>query len=100
MLNSEQLQKALEGLPADRITREYIESRIERIEYLILDDRSTLCTITIDNGFRVRGISACAAPENFNQLIGEKVAYDDAFKELWAPFGFMLVEKLHQEKQQ
>jgi Phage protein (N4 Gp49/phage Sf6 gene 66) family len=53
----------------------------------------TIGSITLDNGYSVRGESACVNPENYNQQIGEKIAYDNAFRQLWPLFGFLLAEK-------
>ena len=47
----------------------------------------------LDNGFSVSGESACVNPENYNQQIGEKIAFDNAFRQLWPLFGFLLAEK-------
>ena len=32
-------------------------------------------------------------PENYNEEIGNKIAYDNAFRQLWPLFGFLLAEK-------
>lgn len=53
----------------------------------------TLCQITLDNGFSVRGESACVNPANYNREIGEKISFDNAFRQLWPLFGFLLAEK-------
>lgn len=83
----------------NRITREYIQDRIEDVSYLILplDRRCTVCQITLDNGFTVRGESICVDPDNFEEKVGRKVAYDNAFQQLWKLFGFMLTEDLYRE---
>ncbi len=54
----------------------------------------TLCVLVLSNGFTVLGKSACAHPENFNQEIGRKVAYDDAFDQCFGLLGFELKSKL------
>lgn len=40
----------------------------------------------------MRGESACVNPANYDQEIGERIAYDNAFSKLWAFFGFVLAE--------
>lgn len=53
------------------------------------------CIITMKNGFAVTGKpSAAVCPENDNPTMGEGVAYDNAFKEIWPLMGFALKEKL------
>lgn len=92
MLNDEQLAQKLNECPAPRVTKEQIESRIAKTEYLRVGETVTICNITLDNGFSVRGESACVNPENYDQAIGERIAYDQAFGKLWPHFGFLLSE--------
>lgn len=98
LLTNEELGAALMKSPAERVTKEYIESRITSAEFTKLGETVTLCNIVIDNGFSVRGESACVNPENYNRAIGERVAHDQAFGKLWAFFGFLLAETGHQKK--
>lgn len=102
MLNDQQLQDALNASPAPRVTKEYVESRISSviITQLPFAETVTVCSITLDNGYSVRGESACVDPKNFDKDIGERIAYDNAFRQLWPLFGFLLAEKLMQSKQQ
>ena len=74
------------------MTKEGIESRIFGKSWLRFNDTVTICSITLDNGFSVRGESACVNPANYNQEIGEKIAYDNAFNKLWPLYGFLLAE--------
>jgi hypothetical protein len=52
----------------------------------------TVCVLTLTNNFTVTGESACVSPENFDEEIGRKVAYDNAKDKLWALLGFSLAE--------
>lgn len=93
VISNEELEKKLGETPAERVTKEYMESRIAGApQFIRIDETVTLCHIKLDNGFSVRGESACVKVENYNQEIGEKLAYDSAFSKLWAFFGFMLAE--------
>lgn len=76
----------------NKITKEYIESRIEDVTYMV-KDTLTICIITLDNGFKEMGESACVDPANFNKELGEKYAYEKTVSKLWSPFGFALCEK-------
>lgn len=98
---------------APRITREIMEAEIE-IRYFVRGDDAvcvqddtavtfgavgrlrcmTLCFVVLRSGFIVVGKSACASPENYNKEIGEKIAYEDAIRQMWEPFGFYLKQKL------
>ena len=60
-------------------------------------DLLTICIITMKNGFRQIGKAAPADPRNFDRRIGERYAYEDAFKGLWHLEGYLLCEKLATE---
>ena len=92
MLNDTELTAAIDATTAPRVTKEGIESRIKGTEFLKIGETVTLANITLDNGFSVRGKSACVNAANYRQEICEKIAYDNAFKQLWAFFGFALAE--------
>jgi hypothetical protein len=96
MLTDQELDAALVTSPAPRVTKSYITNRISELDgvtFTHLLPTVTLCSITLDNGYSVRGESACVNPENYNKEIGEKIAYDNAFQKLWPLFGFLLAEK-------
>jgi Phage protein (N4 Gp49/phage Sf6 gene 66) family len=93
LITNERLDELLAASPAERVTQEYMESRIANTEFHRLDETVTICSITLDNGYSVRGESACVNPENYIRHIGEKIAYDNAFREFWPLFGFLLAEK-------
>lgn len=54
----------------------------------------TVCILVLDNGFTIVGKSAPASPENFDKDYGEKLAYEDAIRQLWPLEGYLLREKL------
>ena len=85
------------GLNAPRLTPAHIDSAIKDISYHRLTDVLTVCVLTLMNGFTVTGESACASPENYNQEIGNKVAFDNAREKIWMLEGYLLKEKLYQK---
>ncbi len=93
LITNEKLEELLAASPAERVTPEYIKSRIAATTFTRIGETVTHCRIVLDNGFSVSGESACVNPENYNQQIGEKIAYDNAFRQLWPLFGFLLAEK-------
>jgi hypothetical protein len=98
MLTNEQRDSLLESRPERTVTKEQIESRIKSAEYSIhAGSTLTICVLTLENGFTVVGKSACAHAGNFNKELGEKIAYDDAFKQIWALEGYLLREALYLE---
>lgn len=54
----------------------------------------TLCALVMTNGFTVIGKSTPASPENFNEKVGQKFAYEDAIRQLWPLMGFALRDRL------
>lgn len=54
----------------------------------------TICILVMKNGFVVVGKSAPASPANFNRALGQKLAYEDAIRQLWPLEGYALRERL------
>ena len=59
----------------------------------------TFCVPRLKNGFTVTGESACASPENFDEEIGRKIARENAVNKVWMLEGYLLKQRLHEEKQ-
>lgn len=93
------------GLTAPRITPADIEANIARefffsaadgahaatgIEIAQSDSLSllTFCVLVLRNGFTVTGESACASPENFDPVIGRKIARQNAINKIWPLMGY------------
>lgn len=82
----------------NRVTLDSISEKITKVEYHRIPGTTlTLCVLTMENGFTVTGESACADPANFDQAMGESIAYDNAFDKLWALEGYLLKEMMHRE---
>lgn len=58
----------------------------------------TFCVLVLKNGFTVTGESACASPENFDAEIGRKIARQNAVNKIWLLEGYLLKQRLHEEK--
>jgi hypothetical protein len=114
------------GLTAPRLTPDLIESKIARMNFIngtatngrpnkfgmkkeygkwkpVFDNKVdealsclTICVLVLENGFTVVGESACASPENFDQEIGEEIAYKNALEKIWMLEGYLLKERLHE----
>lgn len=72
-----------------RVTEDYIKSCIADVSYLN-DGQTTVCLLTLDNGFKVIGTSTPADPRNYDADVGQTYAYENAFKQLWPLLGFRL----------
>ena len=83
---------------APRVTPEEVDAAVIKQEFTLLPDgRTTVCTLTLDNGFTVHGESSCVRIENFDEGIGRSVASKNAENEVWKFLGFRLAERLHRE---
>jgi len=117
MSNTEQqIEQEIQSknLNAPRITPEHIDLKIKAVYYSnplqgvdIATAREsgdywsllclTFCTIVLENGFTVTGESACASPDNFDEAVGQKIAYDNARNKIWQLEGYLLKEYLHKQ---
>lgn len=88
------LQEALDKAPSRiRVTQEAIDSRIKDVSFLRLPGTTvTICNVTLDSGYSVRGESACVDQANFNEDVGQTIALRNAKEQLWPLFGFLLAE--------
>lgn len=77
-----------------RVTEESIKAKIASVEYLSPKPFTTLCVITMKNGWVSTGFSAPADVRNFDAEVGERYAYDNAFKPLWQLEGYLLRDQL------
>lgn len=100
------------------VTKESIEAKIKSVIYLnvgagveatdggvteqdVIDNLNlvTLCVIILENGFKVEGVSACVDPTNYNEEIGRKCAYENAFEKIWQLEGYMLRQAMYEDAQ-
>lgn len=97
MINEQQAAELQASRKFPAVTKESIEAKIKSTDFSVhAGSTLTVAVVTLENGFTVVGKSACASPENFNKALGEKYAYDDAFKKIWALEGYLLREKIYQ----
>lgn len=92
-LGQAQLEVSKKTFP--RVTEQSIKARIADVEYVLTSKLLTIAIITMDNGFMVTGVSAAADTRNFDADIGQRYAFDNAFKQLWQLEGYLLREKLN-----
>jgi hypothetical protein len=59
----------------------------------------TLCVLELRNGFVIIGKSACVNAANFNADTGQRLAREDAVKQVWPFLGFRLADTRMSEPQ-
>lgn len=78
----------------NRITMGDILAAVVKADYTILGDTTTtICQLTLTNGYTVIGKSACIDKALFDKTIGEKVAWNDALERVWELEGYLLQQK-------
>lgn len=85
---------------APRVSEESIKTKIASVHYetLVMGETiGTLCIITMKNGWISTGFTAPADTRNFDKDVGQRYAYDNAFKPLWQLEGYLLRERLAAE---
>lgn len=71
---------------------------IKDAKYMKIGQKTTICLITLDNGYEVVGSSACLDLSSYNFEIGKEFAREDAIKKLNTINGFLLTEHMHLAK--
>ena len=79
-------------LDAPRLNPQHIETLAlsAEIEYHVFHGTQTVCSLCLPNGFTVIGQSAPVSPENFNEAIGQRAAWQNARDKLWELEGYLL----------
>jgi hypothetical protein len=96
--SEQQTESALKaaGKNAPRLQPQDIDGVIVGESYVVLPSgRTTICELTLANGFTVRGESSCVSIENFDLEIGRKLAREKAREQIWQLEGYRLAETLH-----
>lgn len=81
---------------APRLTPEEIEETIVKAEYVTFDTL-TVCVLTLKNGTKITGESACVYPENFDEELGRKIARGKAVGKIWSLEGYLLAQRRHED---
>lgn len=88
--------RAEKRMSAPRVTSHDVNNAIREEQYIVLPDgRTTICMLTLDNGFTVRGESSCVSIENFDPIQGQAIARQNAQDKVWQLLGFRLADRLH-----
>lgn len=81
------------------LTIEKLEEQIASVDYATFGETGIHCTITLVNGYTVTGESSCIDPTIFNEDIGKKIAYKNAFDKLWFLLRYNEKQRWYEETQ-
>ena len=65
------------------LTEEQIKNQIDSVVFQKIWKKTTLCLMTLKNGFEIVTSSSCIDPENYDQEIWEKISEEKAMDKLW-----------------
>lgn len=102
-VNDERIEQEIQakGLTGPRVMPQDIEANIVTRQFHHFPGTTvTVCCLGLRNGFTVIGESACASPENFDEELGRKIAYENAKQKIWPLMGYHLRQMLHEQELQ
>lgn len=83
----------------NKVTLNDILAKVKGVTYTVLPNgRTTICQLTLENGYTVEGKSACVDIANYNKALGEQYAYKDAIDKIWELEGYLLSESLYRRR--
>lgn len=81
---------------APHVTPEDVKAAIKGVSFTVLPDgRTTICQLTLDNGFTVTGHSACVSAAAFDRGVGEYWARKQAEGSAMTYLAFRLADRLN-----
>ena len=81
-----------------KLTEEDINNVIKDINYINPPNTTTtICLLTLENGFVVVGKSACVDPAEFDSAIGQSIARSNAIDKVWELEGYLLAQRIYEE---
>lgn len=83
-----------------KVTEQSIKGKIAHVTYSqhmasTTHGVLTICVIEMQNGFMAHGVAAAADPRNHNEDIGQRYAFENAFKQLWQLEGYLLRQLIY-----
>ncbi|WP_288505826.1 Gp49 family protein [uncultured Haemophilus sp.] len=81
----------------NKLTIEYLTELVDDVEY-VHQGLLTICTITLKNGYKLAGTSACIDNQNYDPLIGNNCAFANALDKLWELESYLLKQKIYESQ--
>lgn len=89
----EEAYSAIDEIP-NSLSVESITSVIDAQLFKRIDNSTTtLCILTLQNGYIVVGKSACISKDVFDENLGQQFAYQDALAKIWELEGYLLAQR-------
>jgi hypothetical protein len=77
------------------INDDHVDMAIAKVDFHVFPGTTTtVCCLTLRNGWNVTGESACVSPAQFDKDLGERIAYNNARQKIFGLEGYLLKEKL------
>lgn len=80
------------------VTEEKLESVISNEDYIKIGKKTTICCLTLKNGYEIIGVSACVDSNNFDLEKGKYWARKEAINQIWKLEGYNLASNLMEGK--
>ena len=93
MITADEAASRIDASPFPKVTLAGIKDKIAEVENFF-SGTLTIAVLTLGNGMKVVGQSACADPRNFDAEIGKRIAFDDAVRQIWALEGYLLRQRI------
>lgn len=87
------MRETQEPIPNKLSTGDILDTVVKADYWRLGDSTTTVCQLTLKNGYTVLGQSACIDPLEFNKTIGEKVAWENALDKVWDLEGYLLKQR-------
>ena len=81
----------------NKLTIEYLTELVDDVEY-VHQGLLTICTITLKNGYKLAGTSACIDNQNYDPLIGNNCAFANTLDKLWELESYLLKQKIYESQ--
>lgn len=90
------MRENIEMIP-NKVTVGDLFNKVKSTKYLVIPGTTTtICYLTMQNGFTILGQSSCVDPNEYNVATGEKYAYENAIEQIWQLEGYLLAERRYQ----
>ncbi len=83
---------------APRVSEQEVNEAIADTAYVVMSDgRTTICQLTLKNGYTVRGESSCVFIENFDAQKGREMSHKKAKDKIWELEGYLLAQRKYED---